>query len=153
MKLTKKLDLSAPWFTYVKEIEALFGNDPDISMSFDEEHLDLYLYVHNHDKADALTKLLPSVKTFGNIAMKIAVFNTNDGEDDPVIFLKRLFQDNRAVVGFETTPKGTYVVFRKEVVQFYNDQLDDVHGNKSTLYQEIAKDIFGGVQGVYFCTE
>jgi hypothetical protein len=43
-------------------------------------------------------------------------------------------------------------VFEKKVVQFFNDQLDDINGNKSTLYQDIAKDVFEKHEGVYFCT-
>ena len=47
----------------------------------------------------------------------------------------------------------TYVVFKKEVVQYFNDSLGDIHGVCSTLMQDIAKDIFEDTEGVYFCTD
>ena len=46
----------------------------------------------------------------------------------------------------------TYVVLKKEVVQFFNDNLNDIHGLETTLYQTIAKDVFDGT-GVFFCTD
>ena len=49
--------------------------------------------------------------------------------------------------------QANYVVFENKVVQFFNDDLSDIHGNKSTLYQEIAKDIFGDCDNIYFCTD
>jgi len=46
-----------------------------------------------------------------------------------------------------------YVVFRNEVVQFFNDEMGDPNGLKSTLYQDIAKDVFADKDGIFFCTE
>ena len=37
---------------------------------------------------------------------------------------------------------ATYVVFKNCVVQFFNDNLNDCHGLLSTLYQDIAAEIF-----------
>lgn len=39
-----------------------------------------------------------------------------------------------------------------KVVQYFNDDLGDAHGVCSTLYQEIAKDVFGEHEGIFFCT-
>jgi hypothetical protein len=46
----------------------------------------------------------------------------------------------------------TYVAFKKEVVQFYADNLRDPNGFKSTLYQDIAEDVFGEKNNVCYCT-
>ena len=46
-----------------------------------------------------------------------------------------------------------FVVFVPEVVQFYNDDLGDINGLCSTLYQDLAKDLFGEEAGIYFCTD
>ena len=44
----------------------------------------------------------------------------------------------------------TYVVFEKEVVQYWNDNLGDINGLRSTLYQDLAKEIFADdLQNVY----
>ena len=53
------------------------------------------------------------------------------------------------------TPMGSfhYAVFQSKVVQFFNDDMSDINGNCTTLYQEIAKDVFSGrAEGVFFCT-
>lgn len=51
----------------------------------------------------------------------------------------------------------TYVVFKNCVVQFFNDNLNDPHGVVSTLYENIADEIFKDIQfpndGVAFCTD
>ena len=49
--------------------------------------------------------------------------------------------------------KHRFVMLKNAVAQFYNDQMDDPFGNKSMLYQEIAKDIFKKEFAVNFCTE
>ena len=48
-----------------------------------------------------------------------------------------------------------YVVFKNCVVQFFNDNLSDLHGNISTLYEDIAADVFedADIPGVFFCTD
>ena len=34
-----------------------------------------------------------------------------------------------------------------------NDDLSDAHGICSTLYQDLAKEVFGESEGIFFCTE
>lgn len=31
--------------------------------------------------------------------------------------------------------------------------MDDINGNKSMLFQDIAKDVFGNKHSVFYCTE
>ena len=49
----------------------------------------------------------------------------------------------------------TYVVFKNCVVQFFNDNLNDCHGLISTLYQDIAAEIFedADLHNVYYNTD
>ena len=149
------LKLSPPWITFMHEIVALFNQDPDIDIKCDEEEPRIKLYVKGSAKAEALTKLLPSDKEFGNVILKIEVIPANE-EDKPADLIRRAFEGNPVLEQVVSVPGpyGTfnYAMFKKEVVQFYNDQMDDVHGNKNTLYQEIAKDVFNQQDGVYFCT-
>ena len=46
-----------------------------------------------------------------------------------------------------------YVLFKKEVVQYDSDDISDFHGVCSTLYQDLAKEIIGEDEGIYFCTD
>lgn len=165
-----KLNLSPPWVQFYHEVDALFKHDTDVNVIYDDSKAPEYalkLYVDNIAKADALSLLLPDKKTFGGSALKIEVIpaNTKDGfhssfmsnPDNIAGVLKEALSGNDAwhyikeVVGVFTNPIY-YVVFKKEVVQYFTDDLGDINGVRSTLYQEIAKDIFGELNGVYFCT-
>lgn len=150
-----ELKLSSPWVTYKNEIKAMFEGDPNIRIQYDEDKYEIRLYVDKQSKYDALEKILKHEQTFGNVTLKITVIPPND------VDILDVFDD--AFVGNEAlqytlpieSPLGThrFVVFKNEVVQFFNDQLDDLNGNKSTLFQEIAKDIFVDDLAVNYCTE
>lgn len=149
--------LSAPWITYYHEIEALFKNDPSVTTEFDEGDNVVKLYVEDEEKADALTELLPAEKTFGNVTLNVKVIPTNRLGATKASLFRKAFEGN-AAFAFTQTFTGilsnplTYVVFKKEVVQFWNDDLGDLNGLESTLYEDIARNVFGDVDGVCFCT-
>lgn len=152
-----KIKISSPWVKFYREIECLFKGDPDVNVTFDEENNTIKLYVNGAAKADALTALLPSEKEFGNVKVKICVVPANK----PKLKMGELFEtafEGNPVLSYTKTIDGvmtnplTYVVLKKEVVQFFNDNLNDIHGLETTLYQTIAKDVFDGT-GVFFCTD
>lgn len=150
--------LSSPWMNFYHELAALFKKDPEVKVVYDQEENTIKLYVDNADKADALDHLLPASRTFGNVTVTVQVIPANNGEADAATLFKRAFRDNPAMVGIDHNDNlfdnpFSYVVFRNEVVQYFNDDLSDIHGNCSTLYQEIAKDVFEQHEGVFFCTD
>ena len=152
-----QMKLSPPWITFVSEIKAMFGEDPEIKITYDEDTYTLKLYVDNTDKAEALAKLIPDKKEYGNVVVKVEIIPADSSEDTGEQLFKKAFAGNpvmKDVVSFES-PFGvvTYAVFEKKVVQFYNDQMDDINGNRSTLFQEIAKNVFGTDHEVFYCTE
>lgn len=153
----QKVNLSSPWLTFVHEIYALFGEDPEIKIVFDNEECEVKLYIDNYKKAEALMQLLPTEKQFGNVTLKITVIPANPLDDSAVSLFCRAFEGNPVLSCVKTVESVmgsfNYAVFKNEVVQFYNDQLDDPHGNKSTLYQVIAKDVFGPQDGIFYCTD
>ena len=152
-----KVKLSAPWFTYYREIVALFGKDPDIKITFDEENNNIKIFVDGQDKADAIDYLLPDEKEFGNVKVTIDVIPSNKLMSRAEI-IRKAFVGNPAYC-YSATATGvynnpiTYVVFKPEVVQFWNDSLADINGNVNTLYELIAEDIIGGDEGIFFCTD
>ena len=156
--MSDKVGLSAPWVKYYREINALFGDDPDIRVVYDEDNVITTLYVEDADKADALTQLLPTEKDFGNVVMQIMVVPANAPLANKMTLISRAFRGNpvysygTSVEGIFTSPIH-YVVFKNKVVQYFNDDLGDVNGNCSTLYQEIAKDVIGESDGIHFCTD
>lgn len=158
MELAEKVKLSSPWINFYHEIVALFGEDPDIKIEYDEDELEIKLFVDNPTKADALTKLLPNERVFGRIVLKITVIPANDVNSSDSALFQKAFEGNPAFSYIENvdgafTFNASYVVFKNKVVQYFNDDLSDVNGFRSTLYQEIAKDVFGNTNGIYFCTD
>ena len=161
-----RMKISPPWVTYINKLQALFDGDPEIAFNVDSQGIEPHvtLTTHNGDKATALVKVLPENVNFGNVDLTISV-------DGP--FTNRAFKTNKEL--FETifsknpafaycvapTEEGywfidfCYVVFKNCVVQFFNDNLDDAHGVISTLYQDIAKEIFedANLSNVHYCTD
>ena len=155
--MSKEMKLSPPWVKYFKELKALFEFDPHVSVTFDEDEYVIKVYVEGAVKAEALTEILPMEKEFGNVVVKIEVIPANLSADNPAELFKAAFEGN-PVFAYAISPVGVfnafkYIVFKPEVVQFYNDDLGDVNGNCTTLYQDIAKDVFKDFNGVYFCTD
>ena len=150
-----KLGLSSPWTIYYRELEALFKKDPGVRVVYDEDKKEIKLYVTGEKKAAALTALLPTEQKFGRIALKVTVVPANgidDGWD-----LHDLFAGNDAVDFVHATSHFPgldidYVVFHKEVVQYFTDNLTDYNGLKSTLYEDLARDVFNPMPGVSFST-
>ena len=126
-------------------------------MSYVNSECEVTLLVKGTAKADALSKLLPTEKTFGDVTLKITVVPANEDETDRFTLIKRAFAGNEAVSDIiEANVFGNdmrYVLFEKEVVQYENDDISDFNGVCSTLYQDLAKDIIGEDEGIYFCTE
>lgn len=148
------IQLASPWVNFYRELEALFGEDPEIRIEYNEED-NIVIYVDNKEKAEALQELLPFSKDFGNVTVFINIIPCNLERTLNKSIFEKAFKGN-PVFAYTVDSKKLpihYVVFKNRVVQYFNDALNDAHGVRSTLYQEIAKDVFGEVNGVYFCTD
>ena len=151
--------LAPPWVTFASELAQLFKYDPEVHVVYDNDACEVRLYVDSAPKATALTELLPTGKDFGNVTLNVNVIPANGvlAVSRPSLWTAA-FKDNGAF-SFVKTVRGifsndlTYVVFKNRVVQYFNDDLGDIYGQCSTLYQEIAKHIFGETEGVFFCTD
>jgi hypothetical protein len=154
---TKKVNVSAPWWTYYRKLDALFGKDPDIHTTFEEEKKIIVLRVENQDKAEALAELLPGSVQFGNVKVSIVVLTSNENTETRAELIKKALKGNpalsydQAVEGVMTNPLH-YFVMRNEVAQFWNDNLHDINGRESYLYEDLAREIIGEDDGVMFCT-
>lgn len=175
-----KVKLSSPWVSYYNEVCAMFKNDPYVCVVYDEDEYTINLYVNHGAKAAALEMLMPTSKEFGaeigqGVTLHINVIPSNralskmkaakkqlqtDPDDQEINFedlFNTAFQCNNVYHCAHSVfgPYGfnaTYVMFNKEVAQYYDDNLADYNGVRSTLYQEIAKDIFEEIPGVFYCT-
>lgn len=166
-----KLNLIAPWNEYYEELNAFFKDDPDVTVLYDEEEKNIKVLVQETIKAEALTHLLKDEVEFGGIKLTVTVVPANEvtkgvkklvtnigNNENYGEMFERALVNNGAfaftytidnVMGFN----AVYVVFKKKVIQYYNDNLGDLNGMKSTLAEYIARDIFTTHNGVFFCTD
>ena len=152
--------LSAPWQTYYKELSLLFEHDDEVRIIYDTDDQIINIYVDNAVKAEAMAAALPAVKQFGSVELEINIIPSNrvnmlkasKGMGFVDLFKGNSIVDDVVVVDGIMTNPITYVIFKKEVVQYFNDDLGDAHGVCTTLYQDIAKRVFEDQEGVFFCT-
>ena len=162
-----KISLSPPWVEYYHKINELFKHDPEVKVIYDENQNRLSLYVDNENKAAALTELLPETKEFGTVVMEIVVIpsntkknlrKTNISRKTNIYLIEAAFENNPIVNDIKIISglfsyDLNYVIFKNCVVQYFNDNLGDYNGLKSTLYEDIARDVFDSCEGVFYCTD
>lgn len=153
-----KTTLSAPWIEHYRKIDALFGCDPDITVKYDEEEKEVKLLVKGTDKADALYALLPNEVKFGNEVLRIKICPANESISLSEAFARAFIGNPLFKHAFDIHPEGssnafTFVMFKPEVIQYWNDNLGDPHGIVTTLAQDLAKDVFINSLGALYSTE
>ncbi len=148
----------SPWIEYYEQLEVLFEEDSQVRVLYDDKEQAVRLYVTDVDKADALQRVLPEKKVFGNVELKVTVIPANDAEpkynNEPILVAlmdNPIVEEIKRVSGI-FSDDIIYIAFRREVVQYYADNLGDINGNCNTLYQDIAKNVFTLQAGVFFCT-
>ena len=173
-----KTKLSPPWVTLFNQIKALFEQDPEIKIEFINDPPTVKLYVENNEKAEALAALLPYQIDLGLTRLNINIIPSNTGlpfvghltfnkesqytNDTPADLLFRIAFNGNDIVNKVYVIDGifsnrfVYVEFKPEIVQFYNDNLGDLNGNVTTIYEAIARHIFNenpNLKGVFYCTD
>ena len=160
------LKLEAPWHTYQKKLNALFGSDPDIIVGDIYEIDDILsdyaidIKVMNHAKYTALDRVLQKSKMFGNIIVLINLFDmeNNNSHAFDIDLFKTIFNGNPIVKDIKDVVdragvRHGFVRFQPQVIQFFHDDISDYNGNWSGLAQDIAKEMFDDdTRGVHFCT-
>lgn len=150
---TGKLKIQSPWVITYKKIKALFERDTDLDIStiinLPDGNYAVSISSKNTAKLQAIEKILKPEFVFGNIKLLITfVYEENNLIGLNAYDFKTAFANNdvvKAVYEREDYTKTTtfaYVLFAKEVIQFYNDDLMDYYGNYNGLAQDIAKEIF-----------
>ena len=151
------MNISSPWILYYRKLQTLFRNDPGVTILYDNDRLELTVLADTGSKADALQVLLPSEKVFGNVVLRIEVKALNSAQGTSENFYADAFEGNAALAYINERDlcgmKIRYVVFRKEVVQYFTDDLGDIHGFHSTLYENLARDVLEADPGTFYCTD
>ena len=153
----ENIHIAPPWVQFTNALRAMFIKDPDVVVVYDNTTVKTKVLVANTPKAEALEKLLPSSRTFGDVELKIEVVPANEDGEDMRGLLLTAFAGNPVLKRMVSCEDGafhmTYALFEKDVVQYYNDNMGDPIGMTHRLYQDIARDIFPGVDNIFFTTE
>ena len=155
--MNENVSLSAPWESFICELQALFGADSSVRLIRNDDEKEIRLLVDGTEKAEALRELLPAEKVFGNVTLKINVVPSNVVATSMIDLFRKAFEGNPAVrfIGNSSGPIGSdynYIAFEPEVVQFFADDLGNYGGYKTMLYRDVAKDVFGDYPGIYYST-
>ena len=151
-----RFEKASPWIEFYREMQILFDRDPDIEVVWHDSEKEIKIYVDGGVKAEALEKHLPVEKDFGGEKIRITVVPSNNTalKSCKPQGLVDVFNNNGAVCYIEKSGplNAYYIVFKKEVVQYDDDNLGDIHRLRSVLMEDIARRIFEDA-GVFFCTD
>lgn len=148
-----------PWEHYVSKVEQLFKYDAEVQVVYSERDNILTLFVSDETKAVAIDELMPQSVSFNNTTIDINVqIPKKDKVKSPrsiALLYEMAFYNNPifSYVKTVSTVDLTYVVFAPIIAQYYNGDLNDINGQCTTLYQEIAKDVFKPQEKVRYCTD
>ena len=157
--------LETPWYSFQKKVKALFERDTNITVGeiYEVDGED-YQYafdieIRKHDVFVAMDRVMPAIKTFGNVKIAIMLFDEENvnGNQDAAVY-ETVFRNNPIVKEIKdiVDPAGvhhSYVYFRPEVIQFFDDDTSSYNGKWSGLAQDIAREVFDNeFRGVQFCT-
>ena len=161
-KAAGKVGIQAPWVTHYEFVKAMFGRDEEINISelneLDNGNYEFIVSSPNCDKLTAIIKIFKSdTFKFGNVSLHIKFLVENDSEEYGGDDFETAFEDNpifdEVITGKLPTGEEMYfVMFKKEVIQFYNDDISDPYGNFNGLAEDIARELFRDQFNVQFAT-
>ena len=158
--------LSPPQYTYVNFLKHSIGNDPCVDVMDIEEIVGgdylIPIHVKCREKAIALATILELHKTFGNINIFVEVCFCNQVVKpiENIENIERLVQivrqalDTNCYFEFVRAAEpfpglvSIFPVFKKEVIQFFNDDLSDLYANfngvAAHVFSEVMKSTING---------
>ena len=138
------INLASPWIRYAQRVEALFWQDEDVTVAYDDTDTSLNVYVDGSDKAEAIAALLPGKKEYGNVTLTVNVVPSNDEPTEADLF-RRAFAGNAALVdvaeGFGPAGDITYALFAPETVQLKEDDVSQFYGLTTLTLAQLAESV------------
>jgi hypothetical protein len=157
-KETGKMSMQSPWICFVNAVTQLFQPDPEVEVKWDEAKKELLLVVSDSVKAEAISSIIPCRKDCGGVVVLVNVkVEPKHGDSFYVNAVEAAFKGNPLFEGlYQFQPEGgltlcNYAVFKKKVIQYFNDNIADLNGNRSTLAEDLAREVLI-TQGVFYCT-
>ena len=152
-----KLKTESAQNEYYLKVKAFFAEDEDIKIIYDEDENLILIYAQdNKYKGQALKNLFAiNDKTDRPCKVKVVTEATTDPIDTNI---SDAFLNNSAFVATKSFGEIyekpiIYIIFTNKVVQYPIDNIINYDGICSTLYEFLARDIFGNIQNVNFCTK
>lgn len=156
--------LSPPWYTYHRKVQALFMKDPQVHIKDLAElsggNYSYMILVEDKAKAEAIKAILPQQVEMGAITIHAAVLGPDEDNAAParkseIELYNTAFSGNPIFEKTLSTSYGlfavSYCIFKKEVIQFWNDDLSDYQGNYNGLAADIARELLKS-ENISFCT-
>jgi len=147
--------LSPPWYTYHRKVQAMFGRDPEVHVKdlgkTEEGKYSYMILVSEKEKAQAIKAILPQSVKMSEIEIDLAILGPDEDDIEPlnksdIEIYNAAFSGNPIFVKTAVRSYGpftsSYCIFKKEVIQFPNDDLSDYYGNYSGLASDIARELF-----------
>lgn len=146
--------LSPPWYIYHKKLRSLFEEDDQVNIGELEQGPDgqytAEITVSDKEKQAALQQIILQNVKMGNINITYTFADPQDipQADDDVSLETFIvaFKENPILVKTATaqTLSGNlqyYAIFKKEVIQFFADNISDYYGNYNGLAVDIAREV------------
>lgn len=159
----KTAELSPPWYTLWNEIKASIGNDTAVTVNPLDTKSSPYLVpitVADHDKAVAIASVMALRHQMGNITVDVQVKDREGRIVSPEIpesveklaeMVKKALGDNTWFVEVVVKPlfmrEVVFVVFKKAVIQFFNDDLSDLYNNYNNVVAFVFRDVLNPAPG------
>lgn len=157
-----KVALSPPWITFANQVKFTVGQDPNVRVgnlrSIGSNYL-LLITVRSLSRARALATIIQNSVQFGNVKVTVLIktctgqtarpYSTTSLTASQIAQLYRIALSTNTLFSFVTTRSITpqvgslsvFPVFKKKVVQFFNDDLTDLFNN----YNNVAAFVFQAV--------
>jgi len=150
--------MSPPWYTYFNYLKHSIGRDQcvdvlDMKEISGADYL-ISVDVKNREKATALATILIPCKNFGNINVRVEVLHCGRrvkpycNPHDESIIIKIIEEALGTNHYFECVESAEYFVsllifpvFKKEIIQFFNDDLSDFYNNFNGVVAKVFSEV------------
>lgn len=149
--------LSPPWYTLWNKIKYSIGNDTAVTVNQLDTKSSPYIVpitVADHDKAVAIASVMILRHQMGNITVDVQVKDgagkivspeTPESAEKLAELLKKALGDNAWFVEVVVMPsfqRGVvFPVFKKAVIQFFNDDLSDLYRNYNNVVGFVFREV------------
>ena len=156
----------SPWDTYKHIIFEFFSKDPDINvqdgdMSHEGSVYTFWIESQNSERLAALESIMKNDIEMGNITLHIdfkyangpvdTYFDPNNGETWKTAFLGNYNFEKLITQQFSPASVASYAIFGRDIISYYNDNLQDYCGNSHIIPADAVKQ-FTVETGVIVCT-